>query len=137
MQGRKRHAVAEKALTKTCPSKQTAAFSELGTATVSCRLRERRPGPWFPFSNKTGSGKILEPKVEDASTLVQQQLAVQQTVSLLDKRSRQEAARKHISATRLQLILLGLEFGLIGPNPGYAKSWMMTVTVFNAQSGIT
>jgi len=136
MQGRKRHAVAEKALTRNVSEQTDGGF--LGIRNSDRVASASRTQAWpVVLSNKTGSGKILEPKVEDASTLVQQQLAVQQTVSLLDKRSRQEAARKHISAARLQLILLGLEFGLIGPNPGYAKSWMMTVTVFNAQSGIT
>jgi hypothetical protein len=131
MQGRKRHAVAEKALTKNVSEQTDGGF--LGIRNSDRVVSASRTQAWLvvPFFQQ------LEPKVEDASTLVQQQLAVQQTVSLLDKRSRQEAARKHISAARLQLILLGLEFGLIGPNPGYAKSWMMTVTVFNAQSGIT
>jgi hypothetical protein len=55
--------------------------------------------------------------VEDVfpSALLQQQLAVQQTVSLLDKRSRQGATGKHISAARLHVTLVGLEFGSMGP----------------------
>jgi hypothetical protein len=49
--------------------------------------------------------------------LRQRHLAVQQTVSLLDNRSRHPAAAEHISAARLHVILVGLEFGLIG-RPG-------------------
>jgi hypothetical protein len=71
----------------------------------------------FPFLQEKGSGKIPEPQVEGRISFCSLAATTRGAADrfLAGQTVAPGATGKHISAARLHVILVGLEFGLIGP----------------------